>query len=296
MKPAAFDYIAPTRLDEAIVALSSAGEDAKVIAGGQSLVPALAFRLIRPGVLVDLNRIEGLSGIELTDDTLVLGAMTRHRAVERCAPLRERCPMIGEAVDEIGHVAIRTRGTVGGSLAHADPAAEWTALALALDAELDVVGPDGPRTIPASEFVLTYFTNALGVGELLVRIRFRLPEPGSGSSFIELARRHGDYAISGVGAVVTLDGSGAVADSRIALIGVGDRAVRAPTAEVELHGRFPTADVLAAAAAAVDTDIDPLPDLHASESYRRHVAQVLTRRALARAVERAEEGHHLRAA
>jgi len=292
VKPAAFEFVAPSTLDEAVAALVAGGADAKVIAGGQSLVPALAFRLARPSILVDLNRVEALAGIELDGDTLTIGAMTRHRDVEGFVGLHERCAMIVEAVGEIGHMAIRNRGTVGGSLAHADPAAEWAALTLALDAEFDVAGPAGARTIPAADFAYTYFTTALEPGEVLRCIRLRLPPLGSGSSFVELARRHGDYAISGVGAVVTLAKDGTVADSRIALIGVGDRAMRAPSAEAELRGQSPTADPLAAAAAAVDADIDPLPDLHASEEYRRQLAQVLTRRALAKAVDRASGGDH----
>ena len=293
MKPPPFEYLAPRSLDEAVAALAEHGDEAKAMAGGQSLVPLLAFRLARPSVIVDLNGIPGLEGARLDDTTLEIGALTRQRDVERMPGLRERCPMITEAVEQIGHVAIRNRGTVGGSLAHADPAAEWTALALALDAECEVVGPKGTRTVPASEFVVTYFTTVLEPDEVLTRIRLGIPNGSSGSCFLELARRHGDFAIAGVGALVVLDAGGAVGDARLALIGVGDRAVRAESAEQVLRGSRPTAELLADAARTVEAELAPNGDIHASADYRRHVAGVLVRRALATAVARAqgEDGH-----
>jgi carbon-monoxide dehydrogenase medium subunit len=195
--------------------------------------------------------------------------------------------MIVEAVAQVGHAAIRNRGTVGGSLAHSDPAAEWTALALALDAELDVVGPSGSRVVAAGDFFVTYFTTALAPDELLVRARFRIPNGRSGSTFVELARRHGDFALAGVGALVTLDDDDVVADG---LIGVGATAVRASSGEEAVRGRRPTADVLVEAAAAVDADIDPNTDVHASADYRRLIAGVLVRRALETAIARARGG------
>ena len=290
VKPPPFEYLAPRSLDEAVAALAEHGDEAKAMAGGQSLVPLLAFRLARPSVIVDLNGIGGLDGARLDGDTLELGALTRQRDVERLPGLRERCPMIVEAIEQVGHVAIRNRGTVGGSLAHADPAAEWTALALALDAELDLVGPGGARTVPATEFLISYFTTALGPGELLTGLRLNVPNGRSGSCFLELARRHGDFAIAGVGALVTLDGEGSVGDARVALIGVGERAVRVAAAEELLRGRRPTAELFAEAAAAVQAELDPNSDVHATADYRRHVAGVLVRRALATAVGRAGGG------
>jgi carbon-monoxide dehydrogenase medium subunit len=290
VKPPPFEYVAPRSLDEAVAALAEHGDEAKVMAGGQSLVPLLAFRLARPSVVVDVNRVAGLDGARLDGDTLELGALTRQRDVELLPGLRERCPMIAEAVEQIGHVAIRNRGTVGGSLAHADPAAEWTALALALDAELDVYGPGGTRTLPAREFLISYFTTALQPDEVLTRIRLRVPNGRTGSCFLELARRHGDFAIAGVGALVSLDADGSVGDARLALIGVGERAVRATAAEQVLRGSRPSEDVLADAAGAVDGEIEPNGDIHASAGYRRHVAAVLVRRALETAVARARGG------
>lgn len=290
MKPPPFEYVAPRSLDEAVAALAEHGDEAKAMAGGQSLVPLLAFRLARPTVVVDLNRIPGLDEVRLEDGTLSVGALTRQRDVELLPGLRERCPMITEAVEQIGHVAIRNRGTVGGSLAHADPAAEWTALVLALDAELDLVGPGGARTVSAADFLISYFTTALEPGELVTGLRLRVPNGRSGSCFLELARRHGDFAIAGVAALVTLDGDGAVADARLALIGVGERAVRIDAAEQLLRGRRPTDELFGEAAAAVQAELDPNSDVHATGDYRRHVAGVLVRRALATAVGRAGGG------
>lgn len=295
MKPPPFEYTAAASVEEALAALAQAGDEAKVISGGQSLVPLLAFRFARPSLLVDLNRIPDLDGIALDGDVLTVGALVRHRDVELADGLRDRCPMIVEAVEQVGHAAIRNRGTVGGSLAHCDPAAEWTALALVLDAELDVVGLGGSRTVPASDFFVTYFTTTLAPDEILVGARFRVPNGRSGSTFVELARRHGDFALAGVGALVTLDDDDAIADARLGLIGVGATAVRATSAEAALRGRRPTREVLADAAAAVDADIDPNGDIHASADYRRHVAQVLVRRALETAVARARGGDHGRA-
>ena len=290
MKPPPFEYVAPRSLDEAVAALAEHGDEAKAMAGGQSLVPLLAFRLARPTVVVDLNGIPGLDGARLDGTTLELGALTRQRDVELLPGLRERCAMITEAVEQIGHVAIRNRGTVGGSLVHADPAAEWTALALALDAELDLVGPAGTRTVPAAEFLISYFTTALEPTELVTGVRLQVPNGRSGSCFLELARRHGDFAIAGVGALVTLDGDGSVADARVALIGVGERAVRVDSAEQVLRGNRPTDELFTEAAAAVQAELDPNSDVHATADYRRHVAGVLVRRALATAVGRAEGG------
>jgi carbon-monoxide dehydrogenase medium subunit len=290
VKPPPFEYLAPGSLDEAVAALSEHGDEAKAMAGGQSLVPLLAFRLARPSVIVDLNGIPGLDGARLDGDTLELGALVRQRDVERMPGLRERCPMIVEAIEQVGHVAIRNRGTVGGSLVHADPAAEWTALALALDAECEIAGPAGTRTVPAREFLVSTFMTALEPDELLTGVRMRVPNGRTGSCFLELARRHGDFALAGVGTLLTLGEDGAVADARIALIGVGDTAVRAPAAEAELVGHAPTEEVVAAAASVVESALEPNSDIHASADYRRHVAGVLVRRSLATAVTRARGG------
>ena len=204
--------------------------------------------------------------------------------------------MIAEAIELVGHVAIRNRGTVGGSLAHADPAAEWPALALALDAELELAGPGGRRTVAARDFFVSYFTTLLEPDEVLTQIRLRLPDGRSGSCFLELSRRHGDFALAGVGALVTLDDDGTAADVRLALIGVGDRPVRPAAAESALRGRVPDDEAVVDAAAAIAAEIEPTGDIHASADYRRHVAGVLTRRALTTAVGRARGGEHAGAA
>jgi CO/xanthine dehydrogenase FAD-binding subunit len=290
VKPPPFEYLAPRSLDEAVAALAEHGDEAKVMAGGQSLVPLLAFRLARPAVIVDLNGVPGLDGARLEGETLELGALTRQRDVERLDGLRVRCPMVVEAVEQVGHVAIRNRGTVGGSLVHADPAAEWTALALALDAECEIVGPSGTRSVGARDFLVSTFLTVLAPDELLTGIRLRVPNGRTGSCFLELARRHGDFALAGVGALVTLGEDGVIVDARIALIGVGDTAVRVEGAERSLVGRSPTADVHAEAARAVEDELEPNSDIHASADYRRHVAGVLVRRALGTAVERAKGG------
>lgn len=288
MKPAPFEYLAPDSLEEAVSLLAQHGDEAKVLAGGQSLVPLLALRLATPGVLVDLNRIGELEYLRLERDTLVMGALTRHRAVELSSEVAARCPMLTEAVESVGHVAIRNRGTVGGSLSHADPSAEWPALALALDGECDVVGPQGTRTIPARELFESYFTTTLAPDEIMREVRLRLPNGRTGSAFLELARRHGDFAIAGAGALLTLAGDGTVGDARISLIGVKDTAVRAGGAESTLVGGPPTEERFAEAAEAIDPEIEPLSDVHGSSDYRRHVAKVLVRRALAVARDRAE--------
>lgn len=291
MKPSPFEYLAPTGEDEAVGILAEHGDEAKVLAGGQSLVPLLSLRLAHPSVLVDLAGVPGLDHVRIEDDTLVVGAMATQRAVEELPGLTERCPMIAEAVGQIGHVAIRNRGTVGGSVAHADPAAEWPALVVALDAEVDVVGPGGARTIGAANLFRTYFTTSLEPDEIVRELRVPLPNGGrTGSTFVELARRHGDFAIAGVAASLSLDDAGRVTDARVGLTGLRDTPARGRAAESVLAGQEPTDDAIAAAAAAVDEDIDPADDVHASADYRRKVAAVLTRRALTTARERARRG------
>ncbi len=293
MKPAAFDYLAPRTLDEAAAWLSERGDDAKVLAGGQSLVPMMAFRLATPSALIDLNRVGSLEHARVEDSSLVCGALARESTVAALPGLRERCAMIAEGIGLIGHTAIRNRGTVGGSLAHADPAAEWPALLLALDGEVDVAGPSGAaRTIPAEDLFETYFTTSLAPDEILTEVRLPLPASSDGSAvgsaFVEFAQRHGDFAIAGAAAMLSLRTADAtVSDARIALIGVRDTAVRARAAETLLSGGAASDGALDEAAQAVDGEIDPVSDVHASSGFRRHLAKVVTRRALALARDRA---------
>ncbi len=279
MKPPPFIYVAPSSLDEAIGVLAEHGEDAKVLAGGQSLIPLLSLRLARPTALVDLNGVAELSSIEV-DGSTAIGSMTRHRAVERSAEIARHLPLLAAAVPYIGHAAIRTRGTIGGSLAHADPAAELPAVALALDATFEARSTRGTRVIHAADFFVGYFTTALEPDEILTRVIFPNAAPRTGVSVQEMARRHGDFAMVAAIASVTIGGN-----ARIALINVADRPVRAHEAEVAMQAGAPIDEV----AALATRDLEPTADLHASAAYRRSVAQVLVRRALTEATQRAKD-------
>jgi len=287
MKPAQFEYFAPETVAEATSILARYDGEAKVLAGGQSLVPLLNMRLARPQALVDLNRVPGLDGIREDGDRLVIGAMTRQRDVERSELVRRTQPLLHEAVTLIAHPQIRNRGTIGGSLAHADPASELPAVALSLGAEFTVAGPRGDRTLPAQDFFVTFLTTALQPDEILTSISFPTSAANTGTSVHEIARRHGDFALAGAAATVTLDGS-RCSDTRIALFGVGATAVRATGAEDVLRGAEVSDAALDSAADAARDEIDdPLTDIHASSEFRRHLARTMTRRSLATAVERA---------
>ena len=275
MKPPPFEYYAPTSVEEAAALLAEHGDDAKVLAGGQSLIPLLSLRLARPSVLVDLNGIAALSFI----DGGTIGAMTRHRTVERSAAIARDVPLLAAAMPFIGHAAIRTRGTVGGSLSHADPAAELPAVALALDATFRAQSAKrGEREIAASDFFAGYFTTALEPDEVLTSVRFTTVSPGTGVSVQEMARRHGDFAMVAVAASVTRDG-----DARIALINVADRPLRATDAEAAMKAGSSIDEV----AELATRGLEPVSDLHATAAYRRSVAKVLVRRALDDAVTKA---------
>ena len=271
MKPPPFEYVAPTSLDEAVAALAEHGEDAKVLAGGQSLIPLLSLRLARPTALIDLNGVAELSGVTVNGSVSV-GATTRHRTIERSAEVAAAAPLLAAAVPYIGHTAIRTRGTIGGSLAHADPAAELPAVALALDATFEVRSTRGSRTIAAADFFQGYFTTAIEPDEVLVRTTFPKAAPGTKVSVQEVARRHGDFAMVAVVASVGPDGQG----HRLALVNMGSVPVRATEAEAAADAGADVAEVAALAAGACE----PSDDLHASAAYRTHVAGVLVRRAL----------------
>jgi carbon-monoxide dehydrogenase medium subunit len=287
MKPAAFDYLRPASRSEALALLADHGDDAKPLAGGQSLIPAMNFRLAMPALLVDLNAIADLSHITRQGRDLRIGAMTRHRAVERSEDVRAAAPLVHEAMPFIAHAAIRTRGTIGGSLAHADPAAELPAVMIALDARVRVENAQGSREVPAADFFTGLFSTALEAGELVTEIEIPSTQVAglrSGTAFEEFSRRHGDFALAGVAARVAVDGSGLCRFARIALFGVGDRPMLAINGGRVLEGQPPTAGVIRAAAdATAREDIDPTSDIHASARYRRHLAGVLIQRALERA-------------
>ena len=288
MKPAPFEYFRPRSVDEALSLLAEHGSDAKALAGGQSLIPAMNFRLATPSVVVDLNALSALSYINDDAGGVRIGGMTRQRALERSTLVSDRVPLVAETMPHIAHPAIRNRGTIGGSLAHADPAAELPAVMLALNARLVVSSTSGAREVSADEFFLGLFTTALQPGELLTEIRIPPPPARSGFAFQEISRRHGDFALVGVAAAVQLDENGRCADARIALLSVGDRPMLAGQGSKTLVGQPPSAEsVRAAADAAATRDIDPSSDIHASARYRRQLANVLTRRVLERAFERA---------
>jgi CO/xanthine dehydrogenase FAD-binding subunit len=289
MKPPSFEYLAPASVDEAVRVLGELGDRAKVLAGGQSLVPLLNFRLVRPEYLVDLNGIEALAGIREDDGHLEIGAMTRQRTVERSPVVRARCPLLAEALPLIGHFQIRNRGTVGGSLAHADPAAELPAVVAALGGELIARGPRGARRLAPGEFFQAYLTTALAPDELLVGVRLPVVPPGTGVAFLEVSRRHGDFALVGVAATLTLDAGGACTAAALALTGVGPVPVVPAAAVQRLLGQRPTPALFEVVGQAAAADLAPDGDIHASAEYRTHVAGVLSRRALARAFERAKE-------
>jgi CO/xanthine dehydrogenase FAD-binding subunit len=288
MKPAPFDYFSPATVEEALALLDEHGGDAKPLAGGQSLIPAMNFRLARPAVLVDLNRIAELAYVRAESAGLAIGAMTRQRAVERSDDVARAAPLLAEAMPSIAHPQIRNRGTMGGSIAHADPSAELPAVMLALDAQFRAKSAGGERSIPAGEFFKGMLETALAPGELLVEIAVPPLPARNGTAFLEMARRHGDYALVGVAVVVTLDPRGRCKEAKLSLLSVGDGPVLATEAGKVLAGQSPSEELLRAAGdAAATRDVDPPSDIHASAAYRRQLVAVLTRRALARAFERA---------
>lgn len=287
MKPPRFAYHDPTTIEEVLELLHLHGDEAKLLAGGQSLIPVLNMRLTSPKVLIDLGRIPSLAFIRAEADHLAIGAMTRHAAVERSALVAQRQPLLAEAIHQVGHQQIRNRGTIGGSLAHADPAAELPALLLALDGSLLLQGRQGARELPAAAFFQGLFTTATQPGELLTEVRIPMLPARTGWAFVELARRHGDFAIAGVACTLTLGSDGRIAQARLALTGVGEGPVRATPGEAVLLGETPTAALFAAAAAAVAESLAPESDIHATAEYRRHLAGHLTERALGQALVRA---------
>jgi aerobic carbon-monoxide dehydrogenase medium subunit len=289
VKPAPFDYHAPTTLDDAVGLLREHGDDAKLLAGGQSLVPILAMRLARFDALVDLRRVDALRGIQRSNGDVSVGAMTTQATIERDPTIAAHVPLLAKATRLIGHFQIRNRGTVGGSIAHADPAAELPAVTLALDAALDVAGPDGMRTVRAADFFVSTFMTALEPADVLTAIRFPVWGAGSGFAVEEVARRYGDFALAGVACAVQVE-SGNVGRVAIAMFGMGSTPVRAATAEAAAVGTPVDAlDVDELGRVAVQ-DLDPPSDIHASRAYRHRVGAVLVGRALRRAVEEANGG------
>ena len=288
MKPPPFAYHAPTQLDEALALLERYGDDAKVLAGGQSLMPLLNFRLSYPSALIDINRVASLSYLRQENGQVRIGALTRQRTIEFSELVRRQLPLLYEATTLVGHLPIRTRGTIGGSLAHADPASEYPAVALVLDAELVLQGPGRQRSISAEEFFVSYLTTALAPHEVVTEIRFSLASPTSGWAFEEVARRHGDFALVGVAGMIDAEGE-RCRIARLAAAGVGPTPIRLRAAEDILVQQGVTEQGLQRAAAKAADIVEPDSDIHASADFRRHLTQVLTRRAIQRALERGRE-------
>jgi carbon-monoxide dehydrogenase medium subunit len=287
MKPAPFRYIAASSLDHALSLKAEHGDDARFLAGGQSLIPAMNFRLARPAVLIDINGLTEIAGVtELPGSEIRIGAVTRYRALECDADFLKVCPLFADALPHIAHPAIRNRGTVGGNLSHADPASELPAVALAMQARMRVRSARGERELSAFEFFVGLLTTAVETDEMLTEIIFPPPPPGSGSCFMEIARRRGDFALAGVAAVITLDAERRCAAVRLALCGVGETPIDASAAAACLLGQPCNDTTIAEVAAAVRETVTPPGSVHASPSYQRHIAGVLVGRALKTAHQR----------
>lgn len=287
MKTPRFEYHAPRTVEEVLGLLAEHGDEAKVLAGGQSLVPLLAMRLARPAHLVDINDVEGLAGIAERNGVVTFGALTREREAEGSALVSQHVPVMAEALPHIGHISIRNRGTVGGSIAHADALAELPAVARITGAEMVVRSSTDERVVSAEDFFQGHFTTALGDEELLTEVRVPKGPAGAGWAFEEVARRRGDFALVGVAAMVTLDGTGKVGEARLCIIGVSDRPFRPSAAEAVLVGKEPSGEAFVAAAEEAVRDQQPASDIHGSGDYRRHLARVTVRRSLELAASRA---------
>jgi CO/xanthine dehydrogenase FAD-binding subunit len=287
MKPAKFDYYDPRSLDEALALLDRHPDDAKVLAGGQSLMPLLNMRLARPNIVVDINRIKELNYVRPTDGGIAIGAIARQRVLQAEKLIAERVPILQEAAYYVAHPQIRSRGTICGSIAHADPAAELPALALALDAEMTLTSAKAARTVGAEAFFQSFFTTALEANEVLTEVRFPAPPKHSAWSVLEISRRHGDFAIAGIIAGLALETNRQViAHARLVYFGVGATPIRVTAAEEALIGQTASEPAFEAAAQSAKQGIDPTSDIHATEEYRRALAATLTKRALRAAVQK----------
>ena len=289
MYPRPFEYVRPESIGEAVDALASAAGEARAIAGGQSLVPMLSLGLAQPDVLVDIGRLP-LTGTERVNGSLALGALTRHRELERSADLRAQLPLAAEAARYIGNPRVRNRGTLGGSLSHADPASELGAVALTHGGRAVIRGTDGERTVPFDEFFEGFFLTAVRPGELLARVELDLPPEGTGHGFSEVAGRADDFATAAATALVTVDDAGACAEARLALAGVGDRPIRCAAGEEPCRGQRIEGAVLAAIADGVRESVEPEDDAFVSADYRARAAGTCAARALSDAWKRARGG------
>jgi len=287
MKPAAFDYYAPTTVDDVMALLKRHGSDARLLAGGQTLLPMMNFRLAAPEIIIDLNRIPELAFIREAGGQVHIGAMTRQRALEFSPVIAKDLPLLHEAIKMVGHLPTRSRGTIGGSLANADSAAEIPMILQVLEGEVLVRGPDGERTIPAAELILDAMTTSLAESEMLAEVRFQVMPQGALFAVEEFSRRRGDFAIAAVAAMLVVK-DGLCEKARIATAGVSSFSSRLRAAEEILEGRALDADAIRKASEAAGASIEPVSDRNASEEYRRHLTRVLTTRVLNRAAESAK--------
>ena len=281
MIPAAFDYVRASSLDEALDLLAKHGDDAKVLAGGHSLIPAMKLRLSQPKVVIDIGRIADLRSVAQQNGKIAIGALTTHYEIESSDLLKGACPLLPEVAGKIGDVQVRNKGTIGGSCVHADPAGDWPAAMLALDAEFEIAGPNGSRTVAAKDFFVDMLTSAVGPGEILKFIH--VPATGNNTAYVKFAQKASGFAIAGVAAIVDKTRK----EVAVAITGVGPKAYRASGTETSLRGVEPTADSIAAAAEKAAEGIDPLSDIHASADFRAHLARVQAKRALWAALTRA---------
>jgi len=290
MKPSAFEYFTTSTVAQAISLLEQYEDEAKIIAGGQSLVPMMNFRIAKPGVLIDINGIKELDYIRQEDDELVIGALTRERDLELSPLVQEKCPILTKAISLIGHASIRNRGTIGGSLAHADPAAEIPVAIYGLDAKMRVVGPSGERTLEPEEFFLSYLTTSLEPSEILVEVRIPVLSQKTGWSFVELTRRRGDFYIVAVATLLFMKERGVCKEAHISVGGAGPTPIRAEEAEELLAGQVITDELIEKAGQEAAEAADPESDYHASAEYRRDMTRVFVQRGLTEARNTAKGG------
>ncbi|MFD2001247.1 FAD binding domain-containing protein [Peribacillus frigoritolerans] len=290
MKPAKFNYLRPSSLEEAVHYLSEYGDDAKVLSGGQSLIPLLNMRLSTPKYIIDIGRVGGLSYIHADGESLVIGALTKHRDIEKSKLVKEKCPLLSEAIRWVGHEQIRNRGTVGGSIAHGDPSAELPCVLTALRGEIVLADENGEEIVSPEEFFLTYMLTSLQPDQLVKEIRFPIIKPASGSAFVEVARRHGDFGLVEVAAVVDLSEEGSFSEVKLAIGGVNSIPTALEDVERLLFGKEPNEELFKKASDLTMELVEPESDLHGTAEYRRELSGTMVIRALKKATIRAQGG------
>lgn len=290
MYPGEFEYFAPRTVAEALRLLGRYGDDAKILAGGQSLLPMMKLRIAGPRYLIDVNRIDGLGGLRREGDRLVIGALCRHAEIAASPLVRERLPIMSDAASLTADVQVRNRGTVAGSLAHADPAGDWPAALLTLETGVEVAGPAGTRTVPLREFIVDAYTTQLAAGEMVVGVSIAIPPPPAGGAYVKFEKRAGDFAVASIGVQLGLDGDRCERVA-ISLGALGPMPVRARAAEAHVRGHVPSAERLDDAARLVQEAAQPFADTRGSVEYKRHLAGVLFRRAFATSLDRARGRH-----